>query len=129
MIAAPSGRRPRRPDGARSVVLGVRPEQFRLLSPQDERSPALDLLVDAVEDTGAVAYLHATAQVGGVGTPVVVRLPERSAQGKGARVRVAVRPDRVHCFSAVTGARFDVAPGAVPVEASAADTAVAAKPA
>ncbi|MGW2515495.1 ABC transporter ATP-binding protein [Streptomyces sp. NPDC001617] len=113
-------------EGAREITLGVRPEQFRILSPEDEKAPALDLVVDAVEDTGAVAYLHATARLGGVGTPVVVRLPGRATQGKGARVRVAVRPDAVHTFSAATGLRFNGDPGSVPTEVSAADAAVPA---
>jgi multiple sugar transport system ATP-binding protein len=63
-------------------------------------------VVDAVEDTGAVACLHTTAKVGQDLTPVVVRLPGRPTRGKGAALRVTVRPDAVHCFSADTGARF-----------------------
>ncbi len=94
-------------EGATEIALGVRPEQFRILSPEDEKTPGLDLVVDAVEDTGSVAYLHATARVGGVGAPLVVRLPGRATQGKGARVRVGVRADAVHCFSAATGLRLD----------------------
>ncbi|MGY6022752.1 ABC transporter ATP-binding protein [Streptomyces spinosirectus] len=93
-------------EGATEVTLGVRPERFDVLSPQDLETPGLELEVDTVEDTGAVAYLHATAKVGQELAPVVVRLPGRPTQGKGAQLRVTVRPDAVHCFSAVTGARF-----------------------
>ncbi|MFE7172367.1 ABC transporter ATP-binding protein, partial [Streptomyces sp. NPDC057616] len=93
-------------EGATEVTLGVRPERFDLLPPGDLETPGLGLVVDAVEDTGAVAYLHATAKVGQELSPVVVRLPGRPTQGKGAHLRVSVRPDAVHCFSAATGARF-----------------------
>ncbi|MFI6559552.1 ABC transporter ATP-binding protein [Streptomyces sp. NPDC050534] len=93
-------------EGATEVTLGVRPERFDVLSPQDLETPGLELEVDTVEDTGAVAYLHATAKVGQELAPVVVRLPGRPTQDKGAQLRVTVRPDGVHCFSAVTGARF-----------------------
>ncbi|MFI6654993.1 ABC transporter ATP-binding protein [Streptomyces sp. NPDC050523] len=93
-------------EGATEITLGVRPERFDVLSPQDLEAPGLELEVDTVEDTGAVAYLHATAKVGQELAPVVVRLPGRPTQDKGAQLRVTVRPDAVHCFSAVTGARF-----------------------
>ncbi|WP_327714330.1 hypothetical protein OG381_02040 [Streptomyces sp. NBC_00490] len=62
--------------------------------------------MDAVEDTGSVAYLHATAKLGQELVPVVVRLPGGPAHGKGAELRVAVRADAVHCFSAATGLRL-----------------------
>ncbi|WP_367325286.1 ABC transporter ATP-binding protein [Streptomyces sp. HUAS ZL42] len=91
---------------ASEIVLGVRPEQFQLLSPEDADGPGLELVVDAVEDTGSVAYAHATAKLGQELAPVVVRLPGRPTRSKGARLRVGVRPDDVHCFSAATGLRL-----------------------
>ena len=36
----------------------------------------------------------------------MVRLPGRPAHGKGDALRVAVRPDAVHCLSAATGLRL-----------------------
>nr|WP_278197282.1 sn-glycerol-3-phosphate ABC transporter ATP-binding protein UgpC [Streptomyces cylindrosporus] len=98
-------------EGATEVVLGVRPEQFVVLPSEDDGTPGLNLVVDAVEDTGAVAYLHATAKVGQGLAPVIVRLPGRPTQREGCQLRVTVRPDAVHCFSAVTGTRFDEALG------------------
>ncbi|GAA3807275.1 diacetylchitobiose ABC transporter ATP-binding protein MsiK [Streptomyces coacervatus] len=92
--------------GAEEIVLGVRPEQFDFLSPQDRESPGLDLVVEAVEDTGAVVYLHTTAWSGEGLARIVVRLPGRPTYGRGATLRVAVRADGVHCFSAVTGQRL-----------------------
>ncbi|MCL6669975.1 hypothetical protein M8J74_16355 [Streptomyces panaciradicis] len=84
----------------------------------------MDLVVDAVEDTGSVAYLHATARVGGGSAPLVVRLPGRATQGKGARVRVGVRADVVHCFSAATGLRLDEPAAVRTVPATAPEDAV-----
>jgi multiple sugar transport system ATP-binding protein len=87
---------------ATEILLGVRPEQFEILSSEDLETPALDLVVDAVEDTGAVAYVHATAKAGQEAVPVVVRLPGRPVHGKGEQLRVTVCPEAVHLFSART---------------------------
>ncbi|MET9908260.1 ATP-binding cassette domain-containing protein [Streptomyces sp. NPDC006476] len=90
-------------EGADAIVLGIRPEGFRVLSAEDDWSPALDLVVESVEDTGAAVFLHTSA--GNLGH-VVVRLPGRPTHGRGARLRVSVRGDAVHAFSAVTGERL-----------------------
>ncbi|PTM93818.1 ABC transporter ATP-binding protein [Streptomyces sp. VMFN-G11Ma] len=97
--------------GAREIVLGVRPEQFEFVSGEDRETPGLDLVVDAVEDTGAVVYLHTTARSARERTDVVVRLPGRATLGRGASLRVAIRAGEVHCFSALTGQRL---PGDAP---------------
>ena len=102
-------------EGADEVVLGVRPEQFEFLSAEDRETPGLDLEVETVEDTGAVVYLHTTARSGEGFTDLVVRLPGRPTHGKGASLRVAIRPDALHCFSAVTGMRLPEAADASPV--------------
>jgi multiple sugar transport system ATP-binding protein len=102
-------------DGGTQIVLGVRPEQFDVLSPEDLETPALELVVEAVEDTGAVAYLHTSAKIGPEVVPVVVRLPGRPTQDKGAQLRVTVRPDAVHRFSAETGLRIDTTDGSTPI--------------
>ncbi|MCX5250942.1 ATP-binding cassette domain-containing protein [Streptomyces sp. NBC_00201] len=92
--------------GADEIVLGVRPEQFELLPPEDRETAGLDLVVETVEDTGAVVYLHATAWTGEGLAALVIRLPGRPAHGRGAVLRVAIRADAVHCFSASTGRRL-----------------------
>ncbi|MCH5672050.1 TOBE domain-containing protein [Streptomyces sp. CME 23] len=102
-------------DAGTEIVLGVRPEQFAVLSPEDLETPALELVVEAVEDTGAVAYLHTSAKIGPEVVPVVVRLPGRPTQDKGAQLRVTARPDAVHCFSAETGLRIDTTDGSTPI--------------
>ncbi|RPF38201.1 ABC transporter ATP-binding protein [Streptomyces sp. TLI_185] len=92
--------------GTDEIVLGVRPESFAFLSPEDRETPGLDLVVERVEDTGAVVHLHTTAWSGEGLARIVVRLPGRPTYGAGATLRVAVRADGVHCFSAVTGLRL-----------------------
>jgi multiple sugar transport system ATP-binding protein len=92
--------------GTDEIVLGVRPEQFEFLAPEDRDAPGLDLVVERVEDTGAVAYLHTTAWSGEGLARLVVRLPGRPTCGAGATLRVAIRAEGVHCFSALTGQRL-----------------------
>jgi multiple sugar transport system ATP-binding protein len=93
-------------EGAAEIVLGVRPEQFDVLPPQDLVTPGLDLVVEAVEDTGAVVHLHTSAPSAARLGHIVVRLPGRPTHSRGEPVRVAVRTDAVHCFSAATGMRY-----------------------
>lgn len=68
--------------------------------------PGWEVVVDAVEDTGAVTYLHTTAEVGREAIQVVVRAPGREKWAKGERLRITPRPDALHLFSARTGLRF-----------------------
>ncbi|MFF5187681.1 TOBE domain-containing protein [Streptomyces sp. NPDC000345] len=82
-----------------------------MLSGEDLETPALELVVEAVEDTGAVTYLHTTAKVGAESAEVVVRAPERQRHGKGEQLRVTVRPDDCHLFSALTERRLPGADG------------------
>ncbi|MFJ8113872.1 ABC transporter ATP-binding protein [Streptomyces sp. NPDC096132] len=102
----PAVRRAVSEEGAAGILLGVRPERFALLSSEDLETPALDLVVEAVEDTGAVTYLHTTAKVGPETVDVVVRAPERRRHAKGEQVRVTVQPGGFHLFSATTERRL-----------------------
>jgi multiple sugar transport system ATP-binding protein len=108
------------------ITLGVRPEQFQVLPPEDLETPALDLVIDTVEDTGAVAYLHATAKLGQDLVPVVVRLPGRPTQDKGSSLRITMRGDAVHCFSTRTGLRLAGDTGSVQAHAHATEQTVPA---
>jgi len=108
-------------EGVTRITLGVRPEEIQVLSPEDLETPALDMVVDTVEDTGAVAYLHSTAKLGQDLTPVVVRLPGRPTQGKGSSFRVAVRDDAVHWFLPGTGLRLPTDTGPVRADVQVAD--------
>ncbi|MGW0758442.1 ABC transporter ATP-binding protein [Streptomyces sp. NPDC002814] len=94
-------------EGSTEIVLGVRPERFTILSKDDLETPGLELVVDAVEDTGAAVYLHTTAKVGQEATPIIVRTPGRQTRGKREQLRVTVRPNDIHLFSAKTQLRVD----------------------
>lgn len=100
-------RRAAHDEGSAEIVLGIRPERFTILSKDDLETPGLELVVDAVEDTGAVVCLHTTAKVGQEATPIIVRTPGRQTCGKGEQLRVTVRPDDIHLFSAKTQLRLD----------------------
>ncbi|MCX4853890.1 ABC transporter ATP-binding protein [Streptomyces canus] len=93
-------------ESATEIVLGVRPEQLTLLSQEDLETPGLQVVIDAVEDTGAVTYLHTTAKVGQELTQIVVRAPGRGRWDKGSHLRITPRTDAVHLFSAQTGLRL-----------------------
>ena len=102
----PAVRRAVSEEDTADILVGVRPEQFTVLSSEDLSTPALDLVVEAVEDTGAVTDLHTTAKIGPDTAEVVVRAPERQRHAKGEQLRVTVRPDGFHLFSAATERRL-----------------------
>ncbi|MGO4387885.1 ABC transporter ATP-binding protein [Microvirga sp. 2YAF29] len=84
------------PDGG-SVILGIRPEHYRL----DPAGP-IRLVVDVVEPTGSESHIY-----GHVG-PSEVRavLRERISVSPGETLRLSVEPEKVHLFDADTGMRL-----------------------
>ncbi|WP_028655245.1 ABC transporter ATP-binding protein [Nocardioides sp. J54] len=93
------------------VTLGVRPEAWRVVGPDE---PGLPVTVQVVEELGADSYLYATPAAGDLGTrpagelvpQVVVRLDQRTGLRRGERVRLAVDPAAVHVFDGETGLRL-----------------------
>ncbi|AXB43089.1 ABC transporter ATP-binding protein [Amycolatopsis albispora] len=82
------------------VTFGVRPESLRLAGAGEE---AVELTVELVEELGADAYVHGTAD----GGRLVVRVDGRIPPRLGEIVRVALRaPDEVHLFHPATGDRL-----------------------
>ncbi|MCD9879227.1 hypothetical protein [Streptomyces guryensis] len=106
--------RPAAPGGAGDIVLGVRPEQFEFLSTEDRETPGLDLVVETVEDTGAVVHLHTTAWSarGSPASSSGSRDAPSTARGPLCGWRFA---RGVHCFSALTGQRLPEDADASPV--------------
>ncbi|WP_369241720.1 ABC transporter ATP-binding protein [Streptomyces sp. R21] len=90
------------------IVLGIRPEEFDIVSVEDRETPGLDLVIDALEYTGASLHLHTVIGVHRVGPRLVVRAPQRAPYGEGHRMRVTVHPDAVHVFSGRTGLRLPI---------------------
>ena len=83
-----------------SVVVGVRPEGFRVVE-----SGGLELVVDVVENLGADAYLYCTPGFARA-EPIVVRSDEIGGYVSGQRLHLALRHESVHLFDAQTGNRL-----------------------
>lgn len=94
-----------------TVTLGVRPEGLRVVAPEE----GLPVTVEAVEELGTDAYLHASTEVGGRTITVIVRHEPRSGVRRGTRM--GVRPDvaRVHLFDPASGDRIETV---VPADAN-----------
>lgn len=86
-----------------AVVVGVRPEDWRLSDDAD----ALTVTVTLVEELGSDSFVHGTCDVSGTPHTVIVRAPARGRTAKGDQVRVTTDPERVHLFDPTTGARLD----------------------
>jgi sn-glycerol 3-phosphate transport system ATP-binding protein len=84
------------PDGA---VLGVRPDELKLLGAQAGQAAGLDLdlTVTAVERVGPESFVYGTPAAGQ--GEVIVRVPGTAAPAPGERVRAVAAPDRLHLFS------------------------------
>jgi multiple sugar transport system ATP-binding protein len=99
--------RPVLDDAARSnlteVMLGVRPEAFRV-SPDGD---GLALHVDLVEELGADAYVYGTADLAGGEEQMVVRVSDnRAVPQMGETIKVTVLPEQTHVFNPADGNRL-----------------------
>ena len=83
------------------VVVGVRPEGWRLTTPGD----GIAVTVGVVETLGADAYLYGTARVDGGEADVIARIGNRERVGTGDTVHVTADRDGIHLFDRVTGER------------------------
>jgi multiple sugar transport system ATP-binding protein len=90
-------------EGLSTIILGVRPEDWRYSTSED----GLALEVTLVEDLGADTYVHGVAEVA-PGTPasVVFRSPEQRESRKGDVLHVSPDPLKVHLFSSETRNRL-----------------------
>jgi multiple sugar transport system ATP-binding protein len=92
--------------GARaSVMLGVRPESFRLVAA--DQVGALSLEVVLVEELGADSFVHGNVRIGDEQQLLIVRSGDRGSVRPGETVCVRPDPARVHVFDTETGARLD----------------------
>jgi multiple sugar transport system ATP-binding protein len=92
-----------RADG--EVTLGVRPESWRVAEDGEAGYP---IKVAVIEELGADAYLYGTLAAEGSDPlhQMVVRVEARRDLVKGATVRLATTPDKVHVFDTASGARL-----------------------
>ena len=92
--------------GDKSVTVGVRPENFRVVSENDQGMP---VTIELVEELGADSFVYAAYDAGnGAETStIVVRHPDaRRPPERGSRVRLAPDPERMHLFAPSTGERL-----------------------
>jgi multiple sugar transport system ATP-binding protein len=85
------------------IVVGVRPEAWRLVSADEGGLP---VNVTVVEELGADAFIYGTSEVEGVPGNVIVRVSARDTVRKGDVIHVTTDPKNVHVFNADTGERL-----------------------
>ncbi|TNC28738.1 ABC transporter ATP-binding protein [Amycolatopsis alkalitolerans] len=102
-ITVPLSRETLAAAGGQDVTLGFRPESLELA---DE---GLAVRVELVEELGSDAYVYGriAADGGAEGTNIVARVDPRHTPSMGATLRLRIRPDELHVFSADTGLRLD----------------------
>jgi multiple sugar transport system ATP-binding protein len=88
--------------GDRQVTVGVRPEDMELVG----AGQGLSTVVNVVEELGADAYVHGTADVNGEPHDVIARVDGRRPPGKGETVHFAPVPGHLHLFSTLNGERL-----------------------
>jgi multiple sugar transport system ATP-binding protein len=86
------------------VTVGVRPENWRIVGPEDGGLP---ILVSVVEELGADGYLYGSSEVEGTPETVVVRVEARRNHQKGETVYVTTDPHHVHVFDSESGNRLN----------------------
>jgi multiple sugar transport system ATP-binding protein len=86
-----------------TVVVGFRPESTELAGDTD---PGLTVVVEAVEELGPEAFIYGAFDDQDEtvhAADVVARIPVDAAISRGDRIRLGIKPDAVHFFSAATG--------------------------
>jgi multiple sugar transport system ATP-binding protein len=85
------------------ITVGVRPEAWRIVSP-DEGGLPIDVTV--VEELGADAFVYGTSEVEGTPSTVIVRVSARNSVHKGDVIHVTTDAHSVHVFDTDTGERI-----------------------
>jgi multiple sugar transport system ATP-binding protein len=90
----------KRMDG--NVVVGVRPENWRLVGPGE----GIPITVRLIEELGADAFVYGTCEAQGTPHDVIVRVAGRDSTQKGDVLHVTTDPAHVHVFDKETGVRL-----------------------
>jgi len=85
-----------------NVVVGVRPENWRLVGP----GQGIPVTVSVIEELGADAFVYGSCEVQGTPHDVIVRVPGRDSTRKGDVLHVTTDPANVHVFDKESGARL-----------------------
>jgi multiple sugar transport system ATP-binding protein len=85
------------------VTVGVRPENWRLVSDNEGGMP---VQVTVVEELGADTYVYGTCGVEGTPSDVIIRAGGREHPSRGDTLYVTTDPRHVHVFDTETGERL-----------------------
>jgi multiple sugar transport system ATP-binding protein len=85
------------------ITVGVRPEAWRVVSPE---AGGLPVDVTVVEELGADSFVYGTSEVAGTPGNIVVRVGTRDSVRKGDVIHVTTDPHNVHVFDTDTGERI-----------------------
>jgi multiple sugar transport system ATP-binding protein len=88
-------------DAGREVLVGVRPEDLVLAREAD--ADAIEATLDVVEPVGNEMFLNLRRG----DQAIVMRVPPQAMPETGAKLRIAMKPDRVHLFDAKSGRRVE----------------------
>jgi multiple sugar transport system ATP-binding protein len=86
-----------------NITVGVRPEAWRIVSPEQGGLP---VSVTVVEELGSDAFVYGTSDVEGTPNNIVVRVSTRDTVHKGDTLHVTTDPHNVHVFDTETGERL-----------------------
>ncbi len=84
------------------IVVGVRPESWRLVSEQE----GLPVTITVVEELGSDAFVYGTTGIEGTPNNVIVRVNGRDTVRRGDVIHVTTDPASVHVFDADSGDRL-----------------------
>ena len=87
---------------AKSVTIGIRPEDVRVSSSGE----GLAVEVDVVEELGADGYLYGHTEVEGSRVDIVARVDGRSHPDAGDKVFILPEPNHIHTFDTESGLRL-----------------------
>ncbi|HWC84566.1 MAG TPA: sn-glycerol-3-phosphate ABC transporter ATP-binding protein UgpC [Pseudonocardiaceae bacterium] len=91
-------------EGLGNIILGIRPESFRLAGADETGAK---LTVELVEELGADAYVHGSISVAGSAQRLVVRVDGRQPPRIGEVVTITIdRANEVHSFSTASDLRL-----------------------
>jgi multiple sugar transport system ATP-binding protein len=85
------------------VVVGVRPEAWRIVSAEEGGLP---VEVTVVEELGSDAFVYGTSDVEGTPANIIVRVSARDTVHKGDVLHVTTDPHQIHVFDAASGDRL-----------------------
>jgi multiple sugar transport system ATP-binding protein len=85
----------------KTITVGIRPEAFKVVPDGEDGLP---VKVALVEELGAEAFLHGTAE--NIGEQIVARIDARMHCEKGSVMHLAAQPEQLHLFSTSTEERL-----------------------